>query len=126
MAITSGVNERGRSLLEILFSTSKLRKDCHDFERLRRRYGTRQAELIRKRLDEMADSDNLAVLGTIPQARCHELKMNRAGQLSVDLEHPYRLIFTPAHDPVPRRADGGLDWSRVTSVTILGVENTHE
>ena len=47
-------------------------------------------------------------------------------QLSVDLDHPYRLIFTPAHDPVPRLEDGGLDWSQVTAITILGVEDTHE
>jgi len=43
----------------------------------------------------------------------------------VDLDHPYRLIFVPDHNPVPKREDGGLDWSRVTAVIILGVEDTH-
>lgn len=63
---------------------------------------------------------------TVPGARCHELKGNRSGQLSVDLEHPYRLLFMCADEPVPRKEDGGLDWAGVTIVEVLGVENTHE
>jgi len=27
---------------------------------------------------------------------------------------------------VPRKADGGLDWSHVTAVVVLGVEDTHD
>jgi len=38
--------------------------------------------------------------------------------LSVDLDHPHRLIFLPDHDPVPLLPDGGLDWSRVTAIMI--------
>jgi proteic killer suppression protein len=55
----------------------------------------------------------------------HELKGNRKGQLSLDLDHPYRLIFIPDHDPVPSTEDGGMDWGRVTAVKILGIEDTH-
>jgi proteic killer suppression protein len=51
---------------------------------------------------------------------------NRARQLSLDLDHPYRLIFEPAHNPIPRKDDGGLDWSKVTAIIIIGVEDTHE
>jgi hypothetical protein len=58
--------------------------------------------------------------------RCHELIGDRTGQLSLDLDHPCRLIFEPNHDPRPLCPEGGLDWSRVTSVRILGVEDTHE
>lgn len=58
--------------------------------------------------------------------RCHELRGNRADQLCLDLDLPYRLIFEPAHEPKPQRPDGGLDWSRVTCVRILGVEDTHD
>lgn len=44
----------------------------------------------------------------------------------MDLDHPYRLIFEPAHDPLPQKDDGGLDWFQVTAITIVGVEDTHE
>ena len=58
--------------------------------------------------------------------RCHQLRGNRAGQLSLDLDHPYRLIFEPDHDPIPRKEDGGMDWTQITAIVIIGVEDTHE
>ncbi|MCL2266890.1 MAG: hypothetical protein FWC17_03890 [Treponema sp.] len=48
------------------------------------------------------------------------------GMLSVDLDHPYRLLFVPDHDPVPLKSDGGLDWKQVTAITITEIEDTHE
>ncbi|MBW4578676.1 MAG: hypothetical protein KME42_03765 [Tildeniella nuda ZEHNDER 1965/U140] len=62
---------------------------------------------------------------TLP-GRCHELTGDQAGQLSLDLDHPYRLLFIPANDPIPRKKDSGLNWSEVTEVEILGIEDTHE
>ena len=78
-----------------------------------------------RRLDEIRDSDNLAVLMKLPGARCHPLREDRSGQFSVDLDHPYRLIFVPANDPLPRLADGGLDLTQVTAVLILERTDTH-
>ena len=111
--------------MDIIFSSTRLQKDCNDAKRARRRFGPLQAKLIRRRLDELRAAQNLSVIGTIPQARCHELTADRAGQLSVDLRHPYRLLFRPANRPVPRKPDGGLDWAGVTVVEILDVEDTH-
>ncbi len=99
---------------------------CNDSTRLVKRHGPRQAERIRRRLDELRAAPNLEIIRTLPQTRCHELKGNRAGQLSVDLVHPDRLIFEPANEPIPKKEGGGLDWSRVTAVEIIGVEDTHE
>ena len=50
----------------------------------------------------------------------------RAGQISLDLDGPYRLIFEVANNPIPLKTDGGLDWIQVTSIKILEVEDTHE
>jgi hypothetical protein len=58
--------------------------------------------------------------------RCHELLHNRAGQLSLDLVHPLRLIFEPANIPIPQKADGGIDWKKVTAVVIIGIDDTHD
>ncbi len=81
---------------------------------------------IRRRLDDLEDAKNLEAMRCILQARCHELKGDRAGTLAVDLQHPYRLIFEPANNPIPRKADGGLDWTEVTIVRILAVEDYHD
>jgi plasmid maintenance system killer protein len=111
--------------MEITFASSKLEKECNQEKLLIRRYGPKQAQLLRRRLDEIRAADSLEVLGTLPQARCHELKADRAGQISVDLKHPYRLLFEPAQQPTPRKPDGGLDWAKITAVRILEVEDTH-
>jgi proteic killer suppression protein len=71
-------------------------------------------------------AENLEEIRFLPQVRCHELKGDRQGTLSVDLDHPYRLIFEPANDPIPRKPDGGLDWTQVTVIRILAVENYHD
>ena len=112
--------------MNILFKTTKLKKECNDEKLLVRRYGARRAKLIQRRLYDLQAANSLEVLRSLPQARCHELKDNRKGQLSVDLDHPYRLVFEPYENPIPRKEDGGLDWSKVTAIIIHGVEDTHE
>lgn len=112
--------------MDILFSSTKLEKEFNDINLLQRRHGPRRAKLIRRRLDELRAADSLFVIRQLPAARCHELKGNRAGQLSVDLDHPYRLIFEPYNTPIPKKPDGGLDWTRITKIMIVDVEDTHE
>ncbi len=59
-----------------------------------------------------------------PQRR-HELSGNRKGQFAIDLKQPFRLIFEPNHNPIPRKADGGFDLGKITAITILEVEDYH-
>lgn len=89
-----------------------------------RLYGDRRAKLIRRRLDELRAADTLEDLRHLPAPRCHELIGDRNGQLSVDLDHPYRLIFVP-EEPIPTKSDGSLDWVQVRAIVVLGVEDTH-
>lgn len=110
--------------MNITFDDRKLEKECNDLSRLTRRYGDGRAKLIRRRLDELRAAETLEDLRFLPGPRCHELTGNRAGQLSVDLDHPYRLLFVPV-EPVPTKPDGGLNWSQVTSIVVMGVEDTH-
>jgi len=111
--------------VDILFQDRKLGKVCNNESLLVRTYGPLRAKLLRRRLDEFSAAENLEVLHLLPQIRCHELKGNREGTLAVDLDHPYRLIFEPANDPIPRKSDGGLDWTGVTAVRVLTVEDYH-
>ena len=74
---------------------------------------------------ELRAADTLADISTLPPARCHQLSGDRAGQFAVDVRHPFRLIFEPAHDPVPRKEDGGIDLPRVTAIRILEVTDYH-
>ncbi len=74
---------------------------------------------------ELRAADTLADISMLPPARRHGLSGDRAGQFAVDVQHPFRLIFEPAHDPVPRKEDGGIDLARVTAIRILEVTDYH-
>ena len=107
-----------------MFASEKFEEECNSEKLLKKRYGVDRAKRLRKRLDDLRAAGNLEEMRNLP-GRCHELKGDRAGQLALDLDHPYRLIFEPAHDPVPAKPDGGLDWTNVTAILVVGVEDYH-
>jgi plasmid maintenance system killer protein len=111
--------------VDITFSTRKLEKQCNDSKTMTRAWGAFQAKKLRQRLDELKAASTLEVMRLLP-GRCHELKGDRAGQISLDLEHPNRLVFEPANVPIPRKQDGGLNWTAITAVRIIGVVDTHD
>jgi len=90
-----------------------------------KRRGKPQARKIRQRLDDMAASETLEVLGKI-YPRCHELSGDHGGQISLDLDGQWRLIFVPADNPPASKPDGGIDWKNVRTIEIIGIEDTHE
>ncbi len=111
--------------MDIIYQDRKMEKICSDQSLLIRKYGPKRAKLLRLRLGAFKTAENLEALRWLSQVRCHELVGVRAGTLAVDLDHPYRLIFEPANEPIPRKPDGGLDWTAVTTVMILAVEDYH-
>lgn len=102
--------------MDLLFQTSKLAKEFNTGQLLVRRHGPRRAQLLQRRLIQLRAANVLEDLRKLPQVRCHELTGNRAGQLSLDLDHPYRLICEPANDPIPKQPDGGLSRARRPSL----------
>lgn len=111
--------------MDVMFVSKKLREECNDQRLLQRHHGKKRAKRILRRLSDLRAAEVLEDMRNIP-GRCHELRHDRAGQLSLDLDHPYRLIFEPGNEPVPKKLDGGIDWMKVTAIKILGVEDTHE
>lgn len=77
------------------------------------------------RLAVLRAARSLALVPTTPPDRRHQLGGDRHEQFAVDLVHPYRLVFVPDHQPMPRRDDGGIDMERVTAVTIVDVIDYH-
>ena len=114
--------------MDITFKTRKLAKVFNESRQMEAIHGAQRAKRIRIRLQELRAAATLMDFWPpkSPPGRCHELTQGKPhGRLSVDLDHPYRLIFVPDYDPLPLLPDGGLDWSRVRVVKILGVEDTH-
>jgi toxin HigB-1 len=108
--------------MEILFESAKLARLCNNRLALTRRHGEACAKRLGQRLQEL---EAVECLGDMLFGRPHELKGDRAGQVSVDLVHPLRLIFRPTAQPPPVKTDGGLDRLQVKSVTIIEITDTH-
>ena len=78
-----------------------------------------------QRLSELHAAIALSDITHLPPARLHELTGNRNGQFSVDLGHPYRLLFIPKNEPTPVKDDGGLDKENINRIKIIEIEDTH-
>ena len=59
--------------------------------------------------------------------RCHELKGNRVNTFSIDLKQPYRLLFQAYAEIEPMDpSDQQKRWKSITSINIVGIEDTHD
>jgi plasmid maintenance system killer protein len=110
--------------LIILYADKRLEKEFNDHRLLVKRHGAIQAKRIEQRLSDLSAAQNLEVMRSLP-GRCHELTGNLKGYLALDLVHPQRLIIEAANEPAPSRPDGGLDWSLVTEIRIIRIEDYH-
>jgi proteic killer suppression protein len=109
--------------LEVSFDDPDLAETFGNARELRKKHGAVRAKKIKQRMEDLEAAETLAVMRSLP-GRCHELHGDRAGQLSLDLDHPYRLLFRPVGDLGPGPG-GGLDWSAVRAVVVIGIEDTH-
>lgn len=111
----------------ITFATKKLEKQLNVQKTMVKTHGVPRAKKLGIALSQLRAAPNLGIFAPpmSPPHRCHELTGNRKGQLTVDLDHPYRLIFTPNHDPLPMRPEGGLDWNQITNIEIREIGDTH-
>ena len=112
--------------MQLSFKNADLHALCHDERLLRKRFGEKGRKKIRQRLDDFDAADNLAVIGRLPGARCEELKGAQAGRYSVRVHDGFRIVFVPDHDPVPRKDDGGVNWSAITAIRIQSIEDYHD
>ena len=111
--------------MDITFRNRKLARIFNSERELTKAYGSRRARTIMMRLAVLKSARTLSHVPTTPPERRHQLRGDRDEQYAVDLVHPYRLIFVPNHDPVPRREDGGIDTDAVTAITIIEVVDYH-
>ena len=111
--------------MQISFINKKLAKLLGSQKEVIRSFGFDNGRRILRRLDQIATAKTLTELSKLPQTRVHELKGERDEQISVDVKHPFRLLMIPDHEETPRKEDGGLDWGRITKVTIIEIVDTH-
>lgn len=111
--------------MKVSFNNKKLAKLLNSEKHTLRKYGADNGRRILLRLSQLAAVENLQQLATFPQIRLHQLTGNRNEQFSIDVKHPYRLLVIANHEENPRKPDGGLDWSAITSITVIEITDTH-
>lgn len=111
-------------VIEISWSSRKLEKTCSGDRHGSRNWGADNWKLLKRRLAALGAAPTLADMHGVP-GRCHQLHADRDGEFAVDLWGPYRLIFQPDHDPVPRLDEGGIDTGNVTQIRINEVDDYH-
>lgn len=110
--------------MRISFTDRKLEKLSADFKRCRQILGEKRAKLFVLRLNALRDAVSLEEVRHLP-GRFHELTGNRKGQWSCDLDHPYRLVFTPHGYPIPTNEHGQYIWLEITGVEIIEIVDYH-
>ena len=111
--------------MELTVADNKLREALEEVSSATRQYGSEMAKKLHLRRDALAAAESLADFWPPKKKpeRVHELVGDLAGLFSVDLKHPYRLLFRPldgdAHE------DQRLRWKSITKIEIVRVEDTH-
>lgn len=106
-------------------SSGKLQKECSEPKAMVKTFGPEMSKKVKQRLMELLAADHVSDISRLPPARCHKL-VNTNGVFSVDLIHPYRLLFHPADEPIPLKSDGGIDLDCVKAILIIGIKDTHD
>ena len=111
-------------IVKIIVKKRKLRNILNSKKELIKQYDNDMADKIMQRIDDISKIENLENLMELP-GRHHLLEGDKKGYFACDLKQPYRLIYKPANNPLPKRADGSLIYSEVTEIEIIEIINYH-
>ena len=109
--------------MQITYASKTIQRLCEEDKYQRKQLGEKRAKRLKVRLAELRAVNNVSQL---QQGRPHALSEDRAGQYSVDLDGPKRLLFVPTDQPPPTLPSGGIDWKQVSSVRLLEIGDTHD
>ncbi len=83
------------------------------------------ARVIMVRLAVLRGANHLGLVPVERPDRRHQLTGPLKNNFAVDLVHPFRLVFRPDHNPIPRKDDGGIDLEAVTAIEIIELIDYH-
>ena len=84
--------------LEITYRNKSIEQICTNKSIAQTKYGTKMAIKIHACIDQIKAISSVEMLIRFRIGRCHILIGDRKGQYAMDLDHPYRLVFTVGND----------------------------
>lgn len=111
----------------LYFLDNKLKRGFEKDGERKKRFGVEMANKIKLRMESLLAAKSLADF--LPPysgpERCHELKGILKGVFSLDLKHPYRLLFKPTENQ-QKETYNSKDWGSIDEIIIVGIEDTHD
>jgi len=109
--------------MDIEFADTNLRDLCNDERVAKRKF---DAAIVKQLHHRLMDIQAARVVTNLTGGKPHPLERERLGQFAITLVGLYRLVFEPANNPIPRKADGKIDWSNVNKVRIVYIGDYHD
>lgn len=109
-------------MLKLAFHTKSIRQLCESQRYADRQLGLELARILRSRL---ADLRAAACVSDIVVGCPREVERVPHRHFAVDLTDGVRLVLCANHMVIPVLGDGSVDWSNVSRVKILGLEDNH-
>lgn len=109
--------------LEVAFRTRKIRQICEEMRRADEALGAADADALRRQVADLlacGSIEDLQLLGPRLQVGEH------TKCLYIDVSGTLRVRLGVNHMRPPMNEHGGIDWSRVTRVKIVELEQSHE
>jgi plasmid maintenance system killer protein len=118
----------------VAIADKKLKRSLENDKERQKRFGHEMAKKIQLRMGVLTAAESLGDFWPpfSPPERCHELKADLDGYYSMDLVHPYRLLFKALDKQ--SKTTGQLElqlldqkqrWQSIKSIVITGIEDTH-
>lgn len=101
--------------LELAFATKALRDICESKATARAKLGEKVADALKRRLSDFRS------INTIDELPLTKPKKNTKN-VSFDLPDGWHLVVTAGHGENPTLPNGKIDWTRVTRLKVVGIE----
>lgn len=105
--------------MQLAFESKQLRTICEDEVQAKVELGDTVANTLKRRLADLWAATSVKDLVA---GKPRLLPEPEANNMAVDLSEGWRLIFTANHVSNPTTQENNLDWSRVTRIKILRIE----
>ena len=109
--------------MKVSYEDKDIETLCKQAKAATKKLGAESAKKLQRRLAELHAA---SVVSELAIGHPHPLEYDRLGQFAVDLHKGKRLVFKPTTIPPPAKADGSIDWSKVSEITIIEAEDYHD
>lgn len=108
--------------MELAFESKELREICQNEQEMVRQLGAALSEALKRRLSDLRAAPSVRDL---PAGEPRIVDAGHSECMVINLDRMRRLVFAANHIKNPTAADGSVDWTRVSRIKILRIEEGH-